>query len=138
MNAVMIESIVSSWKALQAVSPLGHIVDEKHYDEVIALMDVLVDEGAMRPDHQWHELFATAADLVGAYETKHYPLPPVSGLQMLKFLMDQHDLKQSDLREEIGSQGVVSEILSGKRELNKTHIAALAKRFSVSPAAFFD
>ncbi|MFW0859011.1 MAG: helix-turn-helix domain-containing protein [Dehalococcoidia bacterium] len=49
--------------------------------------------------------------------------------------MDEHGLTQSELPE-IGSQGVVSEILSGKRELNVRHIHALAKRFHVSPAVF--
>jgi HTH-type transcriptional regulator/antitoxin HigA len=56
---------------------------------------------------------------------------------MLRFLMDQHELRQSDLAEEIGTQGVVSEILSGKRDLNRGHIESLSKRFSVSPAVFF-
>ena len=37
---------------------------------------------------------------------------------------------------EIGSQGIVAEVLSGKRELNVRHIRALAKRFHVSPAVF--
>jgi HTH-type transcriptional regulator/antitoxin HigA len=54
---------------------------------------------------------------------------------MLRFLMEEHSLKQSDLPE-IGSQSLVSEILSGKRELNVRQIRALAKRFGVSPAAF--
>lgn len=50
--------------------------------------------------------------------------------------MEEHGLKQDDLKE-IGSQGVVSEILRGKRELNTRQISMLAKRFGVSPAAFF-
>jgi HTH-type transcriptional regulator/antitoxin HigA len=74
-------------------------------------------------------------DLIEDYETEHHPLPPATGLQALKFLMDQHELKQSDLPE-IGSQGVVSEILTGKRELNVRQVRALAQRFSVSPATF--
>jgi HTH-type transcriptional regulator/antitoxin HigA len=49
--------------------------------------------------------------------------------------MDEHNLRQSDLPE-VGSQGVVSEILSGKRELNVRQIRALAARFGVSPAVF--
>jgi HTH-type transcriptional regulator/antitoxin HigA len=49
--------------------------------------------------------------------------------------MEEHDLRQSDLPE-IGSQGVVSEILSGKRELNVRQIKELAQRFQVSPAVF--
>ena len=53
----------------------------------------------------------------------------------LKYLMKEHDLKQSDLTE-IGSQGVVSEILSGKRELNTRQIKLLSRRFHVSPSVF--
>jgi HTH-type transcriptional regulator/antitoxin HigA len=49
--------------------------------------------------------------------------------------MEEHSLSQSDLPE-IGSQGVVSEILNGKRKLNIRQIQALAKRFRVSPATF--
>ncbi|MGB7950415.1 MAG: transcriptional regulator, partial [Candidatus Binatia bacterium] len=46
-------------------------------------------------------------------------------------------LTQSELPE-IGSQGVVSEILSGERELNIRQVRCLAKRFEVSPAVFID
>ena len=60
---------------------------------------------------------------------------PVTGLQALKFLMDQQGLKQGDLGE-IGSQGVVSEILAGKRELNIRQVRALAERFGVSAGTF--
>jgi HTH-type transcriptional regulator/antitoxin HigA len=49
--------------------------------------------------------------------------------------MDEHGLKQGDLSE-ISSQGVVSEILKGKRELNVRQIKALSRRFNVSPAVF--
>jgi len=49
--------------------------------------------------------------------------------------MEEYGLTQSDLPE-VGSQGVVSEILNGKRELNVKQIRALASRFRVSPAVF--
>jgi HTH-type transcriptional regulator/antitoxin HigA len=49
--------------------------------------------------------------------------------------MEEHGLRQSDLPE-VGSQGVISEILSGKRDLNLRQIRELAKRFQVSPAVF--
>ena len=114
------------------------VLDERQYDDVVAFLDRLTDEGAMEDDHPLNDLFLLAADLAYAYEQRAHPLPAVSGAAMLRFLMEQHGLRQSDLVEEIGSQGVVSEILSGKRELNKHHIAALAERFGVSPAVFFD
>jgi HTH-type transcriptional regulator/antitoxin HigA len=58
-----------------------------------------------------------------------------SGAEMLRYFMNEHDLAQADLPE-VGSQGVVSEILHGKRELNLRQIRALAERFHVSPAVF--
>ena len=62
-------------------------------------------------------------------------MPECRGVDVLRFLMDEHGLSQSDLPE-VGSQGVVSDILRGKRELNVRQIRALAKRFQVSPAVF--
>ena len=45
-------------------------------------------------------------------------------------LQEQHELRQSELPE-VGSQGVVSQVLSGKRQLNARQIAALRRRFGV-------
>ena len=56
-------------------------------------------------------------------------------IDALNALIKEHGLKQSDLSE-IGSQGVVSEILSGKRQLNVRQIKMLSKRFNVSPGVF--
>ena len=44
-------------------------------------------------------------------------------------------IKEADLPE-IGSQGVVSEIVSGKRPLNLRQVKLLSERFKVSPAVF--
>lgn len=71
-------------------------------------------------------------------EQKNYQVSQASGINALKFLMEQHGLHQSDLAEEIGSQGVVSEILHGKRKLNINQIKKLSKRFAVSVETFID
>ena len=60
-------------------------------------------------------------------------MPKLEGADALRFLLEEHDLTQSDLPE-VGSQGVVSEILGGKRTLNVRQIRALSERFGVSPA----
>ena len=62
-------------------------------------------------------------------------MPTPGGADSLRFLMEEHELTQSDLPE-VGSQGVVSEILGGKRALNVRQIRALSERFGVSPAVF--
>ena len=51
--------------------------------------------------------------------------------------MEEHGLHQADFPE-IASQGVMSEILNGKRQLNVRQIKALSKRFNVDPATFID
>jgi HTH-type transcriptional regulator/antitoxin HigA len=75
--------------------------------------------------------------LIERYEEEHYAVPSASPAEVLRFLLDQYGLKQRDLAGELGRESVVSEVLSEKRLLNATHIAALSKRFSVSPAVFF-
>ncbi len=75
--------------------------------------------------------------LIEDYEEKHYDLPETSPLAMIAFLMDQHGLKQKDLSDVFGTPSITSEVLSGKRELNKEHIRRLSQRFHVSPELFF-
>ena len=52
-------------------------------------------------------------------------------MDVIRFLMDQHGLKQRDLLDVIGNASVTSKVLSGKRELSKEHIRKLAARFSI-------
>ena len=85
--------------------------------------------------HRLYTLLDTLGTLLHAYEEQHHPMPDCSGADVLRFLIEEHGLTQADLPE-IGSQGVVSDILRGKRELNVRQIRALAKRFQVSPAVF--
>jgi HTH-type transcriptional regulator/antitoxin HigA len=75
--------------------------------------------------------------LIERYEEEHYSLPKSSPADVLRFLLSQHGLKQRDIAADLGGESVVSEVLSGKRKLNATHIELLSKRFHVSPAVFF-
>jgi HTH-type transcriptional regulator/antitoxin HigA len=75
--------------------------------------------------------------LVEAYEEKHFPIRSASPVEVLMELMTANNLRQKDLAPMLGSESVVSEVLSGKRELNKRHIEKLSKRFNVSPELFF-
>jgi HTH-type transcriptional regulator / antitoxin HigA len=75
--------------------------------------------------------------LIEDFEEKRYQLPQAQPLDALRFLMDQHGLKQKDLVDVFGTPSIVSEVLSGKRELNKDHIERLSERFHVSPELSF-
>ncbi len=116
-------------------SPYLYIRNETDYDAAIERLNNLIDEVGTDEHHPLYSLLDALGTVIRAYEEQHYPMPEASGIDMLRFFMEEHGLTQSDLPE-IGSQGVVSEVLSGKRELNIRHVRALAKRFYVSPAVF--
>ena len=84
-------------------------------------------------------LVDVVSHMIAMYDEEHCELlKSATGIDALKFLMEQHGLNQSDLKSDIGSQGVVSEILNGKRKLNVTQIKKLSLRFNVSPVTFMD
>lgn len=119
----------------ETISPLLSVCNEREYDLAVQRLNSLLDEIGTNEDHPLYGFLDTLGTLMHAYEEEHHPVPGNSGADILRFFMQEHGLTQSDLRE-VGSQGVVSEILDGKRELNVRQIRALAKRFRVSPAVF--
>jgi HTH-type transcriptional regulator / antitoxin HigA len=137
MNApVDLKHLLPAWAAFRATTDIGPVRSKAHYKRMVAMLEALLGETAGDEAHPAMGLVDIVGDLLADYEAAlDDPLPPASGLQALKFLMEQHGLRQGDLPE-VGSQGVVSEVLSGKRELNVRQVRALAERFSVSPATF--
>jgi HTH-type transcriptional regulator/antitoxin HigA len=102
-----------------------------------ALLDELLQQVGDDEDHPLTDLL----DVVGLLVAQHDQetgrrIEAANPQDVLKFLMDQHGLKQADLRKEIGTQGVVSEVLAGTRKINVRQAKALAQRFGVSPAVF--
>jgi len=130
--SVSTKDIQNHWASIR---PLLTIRNEREYEQAVKRLNGLLDEIGTNERHPLYELLDTLGTLIHAYEAKHHTLPEPSGSDMLRFFMEEHGLTQSDLSE-IGSQGVVSEILNGKRELNIRQIRVLAQRFKVSPAVF--
>ena len=129
---VLTRDVQAHWTS---ISPLLSIRNEREYDMAVKRVNGLLDEIGTNERHPLYGLLDTLGTLVHAYEEKCHPMPASNGAETLRFFMEEHGLAQSDLPE-VGSQGVVSEILNGKRELNLRQIRALANRFGVSPAAF--
>jgi HTH-type transcriptional regulator/antitoxin HigA len=117
------------------IAPLLSIRNEREYNTAVERLNELLDEIGDKEAHPLYGFLDTLGSLVHLYEEEHYPIPEATGVDVLRFLMDEHELTQSELPE-IGSQGVVSEVLNGKRELNVRQVRALAKRFKVSAAVF--
>src|SRR5690606_4788533 len=110
---------------------------QRDYSQLCQVLDELVDEVGERTRHPLAPLLDTLGTLLAAYENDHVPVATLRGVELLKYLMQEHGLTQKDLKE-VASQGVLSEILRNKRALNVRQIKALAARFHVSPAVFLD
>lgn len=90
-------------------------------------------------DEEERDYFAVLTSLISQYESANIPLPisRATPLDYLKYLMEENSLKQADLAKILGvSSGRASEIYNGHRELTKTHVALLARRFCVSASVF--
>jgi HTH-type transcriptional regulator / antitoxin HigA len=131
------KSLVRHFEAINKHVPLRPIRSEADYDLAVTALNNLLDAGAGEELHPLADLAATLGELIGDYDELHYPAQGVSPGDMLRFLMTQHNIKQSELPE-VGSQGVVSEVLSGKRELNLRQMKGLAQRFALPITAFFE
>lgn len=130
-----INAIIPAWQSFQAATQIEPIRDQAHYQYMVETLESLLEQTSDDENHPLMGLVDIVGDLIADYETAQNTLPEASGIDALNFLMEQQGVKQADLKE-IGSQGVVSEILNGKRSLNVRQIKLLAERFSVSPATF--
>jgi HTH-type transcriptional regulator / antitoxin HigA len=128
---------VGTTKNLESLEPFLAIRTEREYDAAVARLNALVDEVGDNAKDARYRLIETLSVLIEAYDQEHHILPEASGVEVLGFLMEEHGLTQKDLPE-IGSQGVVSEVLAGRRHLNVRQIQALAARFGVDAGVFID
>jgi len=108
---------------------------EEDLEQLIGLANFLMDQTGGDEDHPLIGLLDLMGTLIEHYEKAHLREPQGDPVGCLKYLMAEHGLRQKDLTE-LGSPGVISETLSGKRELNKRQIKALSERFQCSPALF--
>ena len=115
--------------------PLRPIHSEAELDRAIAMIDALLDQTERNADEEDH--LDVLSDLVEKYEDEHDPMPPASGSEMLRFLIESEGTTQAKVAAEARiAESTLSEVLAGKRELNRKHIEALARYFHVSPAVF--
>ena len=77
------------------------------------------------------------SDIVEHWEADHIQMPKLHGVELVRELLDDNQLPQRALVDIFGTDSIVSEVLSGKRALQRKHIEGLASFFNVSPAAFF-
>src|SRR5207253_10126740 len=111
------------------------ITSERQHEQYLSVLDKLASkDNTTTEEEKYAEVLMT---LIEAYEEEHHSIPAASPVQVLRTLMHANGLRQKDLVPILGSESIVSEVLHKKRDLNKSHIEKLSKRFHISPAAFF-
>lgn len=136
--------VVQAMKSLsqqltQVMLWLQCINSDQQYDKLLALMNELVedcDANQLLIDLLFPVLeeYEETAERFKAFNQRIETLEP--DIAMLRLLIDQHGLTQSDFQQEIGGKSLVSQILSGRHSLTLGHIRALSRRFGI-PAAMF-
>jgi HTH-type transcriptional regulator/antitoxin HigA len=119
-------------KYYSGLYPLKAIHNIRDYKDALESMEVVFDETS-GPLAEYAE---TLAILIEHYEEIQYPVKKQNAIDILKFLMEQNNMKQKDLIGILGSKSTVSEILNGKRSLNLQHINRLSEKFNIKASTF--
>ena len=144
MNTLTPESLAELTRRfnslLEFVPFLEGINSEREYQKALETTEILLQAIDDNPNDPRNVLLEMITRQIEAYEYRTHPVlsqwdQQDGAIALLKTLIRQHDLKQSDLSE-IGSQGVVSEVLRGKRSMNLNQIKKLAARFDLDPMLF--
>ncbi len=112
-----------------------HVITTDAENE-IALQNVERLLAISQPTVEEEKILQLLMTLVQKYEDEYYPFDNASPLDILLHLMESNDLKQADLVDVIGSSGVVSEVVNGKRQISKNQAQALGNFFHVNSKLF--
>lgn len=124
-----------AWAALQDQALLRPIRNDTDFKRLHALVDSLASEVGDDESHPLFDLFELAMLLIQKWEDEHVEIPDTEPKEVLRFLLEEHDLKQKDLAD-IASPTLISDILSGRREISRVLAKKLGQRFSVDASAF--
>jgi HTH-type transcriptional regulator/antitoxin HigA len=115
--------------------PLRPIRSDAELGRAIEVIDALIDQGERDQDEE--DYLEVLGNQVQIYESEHHPMPPVSDADMLRHLIEARETTQARVAADTGiSESTVSEVLAGKRKLNRRHIEALSRHFKVNPGVF--
>ena len=123
-----------SYIELLTTFPPRPISSESELIATQEVIDSLIDRGKLTLDEQ--DYLNLLGTLVYEYEQKHDPMPDIYGVELIKALLVEFNLRQKDLIPIFKTESIVSAVLNEQRQLTATHIKKLADFFHISPAAF--
>jgi HTH-type transcriptional regulator/antitoxin HigA len=125
----------TSYTELLKSFPPRPIKSEEDFEKTQAVIDSLLDKGELTEAEE--DYLNLLGILVHEYEEKQELVPDIYGVELLKVLISELNLKQKDLVPIFKTESIVSDVLKGKRKLTVEHIQKLSEFFNVSPAVFF-
>ena len=128
-------TLLAAWTPFRNALGFSAIKTAKDYKRATAVIGQLLDEVGENEKHPLAEVLDYLANQIAVYEAEHVNIPDASPRDVLRFLMEQHGLTQTDLAD-CAPQSRISEILNGKREISKEIAKALANRFAVNVGVF--
>jgi HTH-type transcriptional regulator / antitoxin HigA len=115
------------------------IETQPEYEHFLTVTENLLSKCSERIEAET-ALFMLLVKLIRGYEEKTYSFQEwinTKPHEFLQHLMEAWKIKQVELVNATGlNKGLVSAMLSGKREISKAHAKKLGEYFNVSPAAF--
>lgn len=135
-----VAELTSVWAANASVlNAVSRPSNEVEYNNLITLIQHITDSLGDLEEGKLDGLLEVALLYAGDWEEQNDSFEDLSSPRdVLEFLMQQHNLTQTDLeRAGIASQPVISKVLSGEREISKGMARKLAGHFRVQPAVFF-
>jgi HTH-type transcriptional regulator / antitoxin HigA len=128
-------ALLEAWKPFRAMIGVTSVRTPADYARASDVMASLLDEVGEDENHPLADLLDYLSEQVLIYEKLHVDIPDARPHEVLRFLMDQHGLKQINLKGD-APQSRISDILSGKRVISKAQAKAFARRFDVSADLF--
>ena len=125
------QRLIAAWTLIKDATGIGPIRSQADYEAMQKLADQLVDQAGAKADHPLSDLLDVVLELMESWEDDNVSVQKQSPKDMLSYLIKDNGLKQTDLAN-IVSQGTLSNILRGKREISKQLAKKLAERFSVN------
>ena len=130
------KEILKAWKPFKEALGVTSVRTEREYARARATMDALLAAIGDDERHPLAEVLDYLADRIRAYEEEHVQISDAEPGEVLRFLMEQHGLKQDDLGD-CAPQSRISDFLNGKREISKGVAKKFAARFNVRADLFF-
>jgi HTH-type transcriptional regulator / antitoxin HigA len=128
-------ALLQAWIPFKTLAGVTSVHTEDDYEQAQKLLSVLIDEIRDDENHPLIDFVDYLAEQIKAYEDDNFTIPTSEPCEILKFLMDQHNLNQTDLSDCI-AQSHISAILAGRRSISKETAKKLAKRFNVRADLF--